>query len=93
MKSYQNRTETSSDGIMTVNKTGTVYYMVVRLDDNVRPTTEQVKSGTLPNNLPSAHGMLTVTANQSITYKIEGLEQSKAYGVYAIEMGPETQPM
>lgn len=93
MKSYQNRTETSSDWIMTVNKTGTVYYMVVRLDDKVRPTTEQVKSGTLPNNLTSAHGMLTVTANQFITYKIEGLEQSKAYGVYAIETGPETQPM
>ncbi|MCL6660903.1 DUF4073 domain-containing protein [Paenibacillus amylolyticus] len=96
-KSYQNRTETSADGLMTTNKTGTVYYMAVRSGDNVRPTTEQVKSGILPNNLPSTHGMFSITANQPVTYKIEGLEPTKAYSMYAIfkngETGQETQPM
>ncbi|MEK3919441.1 MULTISPECIES: DUF4073 domain-containing protein [unclassified Paenibacillus] len=96
-KSYQNRTETSADGLMTTNKTGTVYYMAVRSGDNVRPTTEQVKSGILPNNLPSTHGAFSITANQPVTYKIEGLEPTKAYSMYAIfkngETGQETQPM
>ncbi|MGN7413981.1 DUF4073 domain-containing protein [Paenibacillus sp. SAF-068] len=96
-KSYQNRTETSADGLMTTNKTGTVYYMAVRSGDNVRPTTEQVKSGILPDNLPSTHGAFSITANQPVTYKIEGLEPTKAYSMYAIfkngETGQETQPM
>ncbi|MGQ8872616.1 DUF4073 domain-containing protein [Paenibacillus sp. TSA_86.1] len=96
-KSYQDRTEDSAVGLMTTNKSGTVYYMAVRADDNVSPTAEQVKIGSLPGNLPSTHGEFTVTANQPVTYKVEGLEPSKTYHIYTIfkngETGQETQPM
>ncbi|WP_145413674.1 DUF4073 domain-containing protein [Paenibacillus xylanexedens] len=96
-KSYQDRTENSAVGLMTTNKSGTVYYMAVRADDRVRPTAEQVKNGSLPDNLPSTHGMFSVTANQPVTYKVEGLEPSKTYHIYTIfkngETGQETQPM
>lgn len=96
-KSYQDRTENAAVGLMTTNKSGTVYYMAVRADDRVRPTAEQVKNGSLPDNLPSTHGMFSVTANQPVTYKVEGLEPSKTYHIYTIfkngETGQETQPM
>ncbi|QOS82205.1 DUF4073 domain-containing protein [Paenibacillus sp. JNUCC31] len=94
--SYQNRMETSADGLVTVNQTGTIYYMAVRLDDNVRPTAEQIKNGTLTEDVPFATGVVQATANQLTTFKIEGLEQSKAYGIWAVfknsDTGEETKP-
>lgn len=82
--SYENRKVNSADGTLIADKAGTVYYMAVPLDANVRPTVEQVKSGTLPGNVPFVSGSIAVTANQLAVYKLEGLEESEAYGVWAV---------
>lgn len=84
VKTYKNRMETTADAMLTSTKTGQVYYMAVKLDDNLRPTVEQIKSGTLPDDVSYAHGEISVTANELKTFTIEGLDKSKAYGVWAV---------
>lgn len=84
VKTYKNRTETTADAMLTSTKTGQVYYMAVKLDDNVSPTVEQIKSGTLPGDFSYARGEVSVTANELKTFTIEGLEKSKAYGLWIV---------
>ncbi|SEB27564.1 DUF4073 domain-containing protein [Paenibacillus sp. 276b] len=97
MKSYKNRMETTVDGTLKSSKSGTVYLMAVRMEDNVNPTKEQIKNGVLPGNISSSHATVSITADQQLTYKLEALEGSKAYGIWAVfknaDTGEETQPI
>ncbi|SDM41794.1 S-layer homology domain-containing protein [Paenibacillus sp. OK060] len=93
---YENRKPDSVDVTSTVNATGTIYYMAVRLDDNVQPTAEQIKSGTLPGNLSYVSGSVSAVSNQPTVYTLNELDPSNAYGIWAYfkntETGEESRP-